>query len=674
MKLLTLKMENFRQFLGEATVEFSSDGSLPVTIIHGENGVGKTTILNAIHWCFYGSTLSDFEKPDRLVNDTSFAKDDSTPAKVEVQFLHNDTVYRVERTYDQKKKKSEAEGFSIVQGNNVPIDGISAVVQRIIPIHMAPYFFFHGEGLDALGTGPGRNSFRDAIRAILGFNHADRAIDLLGQIKVKWQKETAKLARLDAQGKAALEEEAKAIEEIQQAETDLYAAENALGIVESRLEELNEEVAAIRVKNVEDLTARRQKLEHRQRQIPNDLTRVANQQIRLIPKYGWSIFGHSSLKDSAEVLEDFRSERKLPAEYNDRFVNSLLGDGVCICGAELRDGTDARARVESLLTGASTSDQEDALTSAIGIAENIEDVADEYTRIVTELSAERQTLLDEQGSINRKLEDIKNQIGQIDHAKLAQLEADREDALKLARSLRDQRQLCKINFENSRKKREEAKRKKKAAVDEELLGVYQVQLDFIDRVVATLRKVIEIEEASARTEIETIINERLEQYSRKDYYAEIREDFSFELKKQDGSSVAKSKGERALLNISFISALIQLAKNRSDVHNDYFVQGTVAPFVIDAPFGELDNEYRGAVAKFLPESTDQLVVLLSSSHWGTVVENGLRDGTDKEYILVSESEIAAEAGKTTDDILIGGSTYQCSRYGCDETKTVIEAV
>jgi DNA sulfur modification protein DndD len=613
MKLLEVHMEDFRQFLGEAKIDFALEDDSSVTIVHGENGVGKTTILNAIHWCFYGTSLSDFEKPDVLVNDTAFNNQGKKTAKVEVRFLHNDTVYRIQRVYDQEKKRSEVSGFTVVQGNNTPVDGIAAVVQRIIPIHMAPYFFFHGEGLNSLGAGVGRNSFKDAIRAILGFNHADKSISLMAQIRVKWQKETAKLARLDAQGREALEKEAQASEDITVAETQYVEAQQSLGVVEARLSELNEEIAGINVQNVEALVERRQKLEHRQRRIPKEMVSIVNQQVNLIAKYGWSIFGYSSLKDSAEVLQSFRSKRKLPSEYNDRFIKLLLKDGKCICGAELGESSGARANVESMLAGASTSDQEDALTSAIGIAENIEDVADEYTRRVTKLSGARQQLKDEEGSINRKLEDIKNQLAQIDHSKLAQLEADREDARGLASRLRDQRHLCKINLDNARRAKEEAKRKKKSTVDENLLGTHQTRLDFIDLVIEKLTKVIELEESSARTEIEKIVNDRLEKYSRKDYYTEVKEDFSFELKKEDGSAVAKSKGERALLNISFISALIQLAKNRSDLANEYFVQGTVAPFVIDAPFGELDNEYRGAVAKFLPESTEQLVVLLKDS-------------------------------------------------------------
>ena len=673
MKLIQLRMNDFRQFLGEAVIDFASDNNDMVTIIHGENGVGKTTILNAIHWCFYGVTLSDFEKSELLVNEEALKKEINTTA-VEVQFLHNEAHFRIIRRYDQNAGESTVTGFRIEKGNNIPVNGMDAVIQRIIPVHMSPYFFFHGEGLNSLGSGVGRNSFREAIRAILGFNHADRALELLGSLKIKWQKAAAKLERLDAQGRAALEAEASATENIVAARDNYQESENQLDLVETRLQELNEEIASISISNVDKLVERRQKLEKRERVIPKGLASIDNQEIGLISKYGWSIYGYSTLKDSAKVLENFRTERKLPSEYNDRFVNSLLKEGVCICGTDLTVSPEARSKVEAMLAGASTSDQEDALTSAIGIAENIEDVSGLYTTRVTQLSAARQEIIEEQGSISRKLEEIKNRLSQVDHVRIAKLEADREDAKGLAGRLRDHKHLCKIALDNASKAREGAKRKKKAVVNEEELGIYQSRLDYIDRIVESMKNLIQVEELSARNEIEEIINERLAKYSRKDYYSEISEDFSFELKKQDGTPVAKSKGERALLNISFISALIQLAKSRCDSSHDYFVQGTVAPFVIDAPFGELDNKYRGAVAEFLPESTEQLIVLLSSSHWGKVVEDGLRDSTGKEYILVSESQIDPSAGKTLDEIVIGGIAHQCSRYGLPETKTVVELI
>ena len=671
MKLLQVRMQDFRQFLGEAIVDFAHEDERKVTVVHGENGVGKTTILNAIHWCFYGITLSDFERPDRLVNDMALAEDRVTIAKVEVQFVHDDTVYRIERTFDQKTNKSEVKGFTVINGNNVPVDNIGTVITRIIPSTMSPYFFFHGEGLNSLGS---TDSFRDAVRSILGFNHADHAIDLLRKLRVKWQKEATKLQKLDDQARAALQGEIRASEKIAEEENSLAQASKNLRVVESELSKIDTEIASIRVQDVEDLIHRRGRLEGKLRVIPDQLDSIANQQIGLIKKFGWSLYGHSSLMDSAKVLQSFRTKRKLPSEYNDRFIHSILEAGKCICGAELPATSKARENVEAMLVGAATSDEEDALASAIGIAENINDVSNEFTTQVTKLLGARQKLLTTQGSVQRELEDIRNRIAQVDHTRLQQLEADREDLKKLAKRLRDAKHICEINLKNARGTLAEAKRKKKKAVDEELLGVYKHRLDFIDRVVARLRDVIDAEESSAQTEMQENINGHLEKYSRKDYFAEISEDFSFELKKKDGSAVAKSKGERALLNISFISALIQLAKNRRKLSNEYFVQGTAAPFVIDAPFGELDNEYRGAVARFLPESTEQLVVLLSSSHWGSVVENGLRERTGREYILVSESTIDPSAGRTRDTIRINGEYYECSRYGQERDRTSIQEV
>lgn len=520
----------------------------------------------------------------------------------------------------------------------------------------------------------GRNSFREAIRAILGFQYADNAVQILQQIRVKWQKQFAKLERLDAKAQEAIEEEAHAEEQKIESERKYREACDNLSMVEAALEDINTEIAKLAVQDVDKLHEQRNRLEARKKQIPMERRRVRADKQALISRYGWAIFGYSLLRDSAGVLNEFRTERKIPAEYNDRFINSLLETGECICGCDLNEDTAARMKVESLLAGASTSEQEDALTSAIGIAENIEDVSDEYIRHVNELHAREQRLQAEDADLDRQLEGIKAQLGRVDEPTLAKLEADREEQSALAQRLRDRRHLSKLESEKARKSLEQAKRRKASAVDAEKLGDFNVRLKFVDLVLERLREITEVEEASARKEIEEVINARLEQFSRKDYFAEVGDDFSFELKKRDGAPVAKSKGEKALLNVAFIASLIQIARTRSEEHNEYFVQGTVAPFVVDAPFGELDNVYRGAVAQFLPESTEQLVVLLSSSHWSASIETGLRPRTGIEYILVSESDVAPSADKTVDCIEINGRRYECSRYGKAENKTVVEVV
>ena len=67
MLIKKLRMENFRQFKGKTVIEFSTDPTENVTIILGDNTFGKTTLLQAFNWCFYGVVVFP-HNPDFLLN------------------------------------------------------------------------------------------------------------------------------------------------------------------------------------------------------------------------------------------------------------------------------------------------------------------------------------------------------------------------------------------------------------------------------------------------------------------------------------------------------------------------------------------------------------------------------------------------------------------------------
>jgi DNA sulfur modification protein DndD len=54
MFLQRVLLRNFRGFYGDQTIDFAPLGANSVTVIHGENGAGKTNLLNAIFWCLTG--------------------------------------------------------------------------------------------------------------------------------------------------------------------------------------------------------------------------------------------------------------------------------------------------------------------------------------------------------------------------------------------------------------------------------------------------------------------------------------------------------------------------------------------------------------------------------------------------------------------------------------------
>jgi len=53
VNILSLELENYRQYKGKQKIEFSSDSSKNFTIFVGANGAGKTNLLNAVTWCLY---------------------------------------------------------------------------------------------------------------------------------------------------------------------------------------------------------------------------------------------------------------------------------------------------------------------------------------------------------------------------------------------------------------------------------------------------------------------------------------------------------------------------------------------------------------------------------------------------------------------------------------------
>ena len=84
--------------------------------------------------------------------------------------------------------------------------------------------------------------------------------------------------------------------------------------------------------------------------------------------------------------------------------------------------------------------------------------------------------------------------------------------------------------------------------------------------------------------------------------------------KSDGKTVKLSTGAKKLKkNLFFITSLIKHSKMRSNASGTIQIPGTIAPLVVDAPFSDLDEFNIQIAARVLLESSDQLIVMISSS-------------------------------------------------------------
>jgi DNA sulfur modification protein DndD len=70
MHLKKIILENFRQFYGRQDIDLDISNDENIVVIHGENGAGKTTILEAFSWCLYGEI--NLGNKDSLLNEKVF--------------------------------------------------------------------------------------------------------------------------------------------------------------------------------------------------------------------------------------------------------------------------------------------------------------------------------------------------------------------------------------------------------------------------------------------------------------------------------------------------------------------------------------------------------------------------------------------------------------------------
>ena len=89
MLLKSITITNFRQFINETTVKFSTDKDKNVSIILGENGSGKTSFAQAFTWCLYG--ITDFKDSSMLnkVIESKMLPGEEEEVRVEIKLIHD---------------------------------------------------------------------------------------------------------------------------------------------------------------------------------------------------------------------------------------------------------------------------------------------------------------------------------------------------------------------------------------------------------------------------------------------------------------------------------------------------------------------------------------------------------------------------------------------------------
>ena len=358
MRLLNAHVTNFK-LLEDTRFTFSTDRAKPLTMIRAENGSGKTSLLYALAWGFFGHRGLPVEAQGlRLI---SSACPVGIPVTVQVTIeFENDSVwgtqerYRLIRTVTETPQdatdtvKPSGEKVRLVhltdEGDE---EADTAILEKLLPLHLKNVFFTNGEDVQTFIAGGGaadqqQRHVRDAIRWLLGLEALETTIEDIQSVNRKLRSEAARSAGADV-AKAEIDSQAsedrkKSLEEARDdllerrrnMHEDRARCEKELQTIQGLgdLDRLNAEIKEIAT-DIQSL---------------NEVRAHAFSQFRAAirsEKFSWSL-GRSALEDGMAILQKLADSNVIPG-VSIEVLRDRLSDSVCICGESLDPGDPAGA-------------------------------------------------------------------------------------------------------------------------------------------------------------------------------------------------------------------------------------------------------------------------------------------------------------------------------------------
>lgn len=672
MFLQKLELHNFRCFYGYHVLEFSQDEKKPVTVFHGENGAGKTNLLNAIHWCITGTFTPRFEDKSALVNRAAHAEG-SREVYVELTFGHENEIYRARRAFESGSNSLDV--FKVKSGNSSIISNPQGFLNKVVPASLVSWFFFDAEAIGSLSLS-GSAQFKEDLRRTLGFTVIDTLIIDLAECLQKKQRELTAQAN-----NRKLTDIQKELDNIAHVLPDQIERKTALDRRISKLEgELTEVIKRLsNLPKASEYQKQRSAYGAQKERLvvarKNALRTVAE----LIGGAAPSIIINSLARSYEDQLIIKEKEGRLPSPFGDRLVKDLLQDELCICGRPLHEGSPERKTVADLMKVASTSELNRRIREVQWLITDVQLATENFPQNISKTRAEIGAFDSQIGELEELIAEISKILGSIDDKEVRELEEKQHQLRGSIRSDTEARgALVQTIKSNQEKQRDLNLRYESESRKTQVQGKLKEQVKKIEEILTYVSNSLKVQEVKTLKIFNFELNKILGKYLTKSYRAKIDpSNYAVKLLDELGQNVPHSTGEQQVLKFAFISTVIALAARKTTEKIDWMVEPTIAPLVLDAPFSALDPEYQASVAENLAAQTTQLVLMVSTAAWQKQVQNALERYMGKEYLIVSHSAGGQDYEghlKPIKQIHLNGRVHDLNKYDCERDESIFEEI
>ncbi|MDJ0553913.1 MAG: AAA family ATPase [Microcoleaceae cyanobacterium MO_207.B10] len=676
MKLISIILCNFRQFYSKTPEITLASGKQNTTIIHGNNGAGKTTIMNAFTWVLYEKFSAAFVSETQLVNKRAISE--AKPGKaiacwVEIVFEHDNKRYQAKRlcrAYRNEENQIEhgkSDLYMQVAGDDgrwsPPPEHPDHIIGRILPESLHRYFFFDGERIEYIVREDRKNEIGEATKELLGIEVLNRSVRHLMEAKktletdlrVIGNPETKKLLK----EKNKIEQEIKLLSRRQkQIDQELAHHGDLKREISSRLLEF---------KGVEGLPQQRDLFKG---QIVSTKAQIAQSNHglkRAISSRGYMIFLSEATAEFREFFGDLQNNSELSTGIKRQFVEHLLETQRCICGAKLMTGSPGRKLVENWMDKAGMADvEETAIRMSVQIDEIEKQVVEFWKEVdrqqanIEQLRYQLSTIENELEALNKKLrsypdEDIQQLQKRLDQIENKERDLNREtgsNSLQLQNLEKEIQDLSKqINKQEMNELKQVLAQRRIAATQ-----------DAIERLIEVRSRL----EKQFRASLEKRVQHLFAEISFTPYIPKLNENYELTLIENtsgEDALVAASTGENQILSLAFIGSIIDEVREWSQKNTLMGPDSSTFPVVMDSPFGSLDEIYRRQIARIIPQLANQLVVLVTKTQWRGEVAEEMTNYIGREYVLSYNSP---KQDCQEDAIELGGEVYALVKRSSNE--------
>lgn len=630
--ITALELRDFGPFKDRQRLEVARDG---LTIVYGENGTGKTILLNAIRYALFGHVLgrgSTVQDLSGLANWEGCAG--RPPEFMVVLELDSDgTRYRLTRRFGPDARTNElATAVSLVKnGSPLGPDEAAAELVRLIPETISRFFLFDGELLQQYEELLRSDSeigekIKESIERILGVPILTSSRADVASLLREANKEVARSAERDVRTRQVGQALLQAQNRLEAVEANAADLELQLKRLEDQRAELEAQLA--RFERTGRLLEQRDHVRTEIRSLESSRTEAEVMLSSMAPML-WQPAVAPRLREHAGqmALEIAKLDQQYSAAVLSRALLKAVQEasGQCpTCGRVMDEAhkSELIARFSAEMAGVEESERTlRAARSRYEVLINLEQRADE---------AKLQRLLDQIDDANAMLAEKRDRLTVLEEQLRSVPEAD-------IRALGTQLGLVGASEANTRDRL--AGQRREAGELGELVARLRTQLEqagtgadeIVHRRAQLLAQLDDLFNAAIgeyrnrlRHQVEQHASAVFRNLSHQREYEQLRinEQYGLTIVHRDGSEIpSRSAGFEHLVALALIAALQQCAP-------------ITGPIIMDSPFGRLDEAHKRNVVSALPQMAKQVVLLVYEKELDrAMVISALGRSLRKEFFL-----------------------------------------